>query len=159
MSNDDEDDVESTWTYGDLLDHPERVQALLKEKYKVGYQRPPKGNQFKPGQSGNPKGRPKGSKNLRASLEGILTEPISVRKGDRVQKVTSLQAVIMTNLNKALKGDQRAIDAIYKTAKELGLLIDRPQRLIVDSLSDFTRDELVEFRRLLIKANGRYIPI
>lgn len=159
MSKDDEDSIEDTWTYGDLLDHPERVQALLKKEYKVGYRNPPKGNQFKAGQSGNPRGRPKGSKNLRASLEGILTEPISVRKGDRVQKVTSLQAVFMTILNKALKGDQRATDAVYKVAKEFDLLSDRPQRFVVGDLSDFTRDELVEFRRLCIKANGRYIPI
>ena len=41
---------------------------------KVGYRRPPKKSRFKPGQSGNPKGRPKGTKNLKRDLIEELQE-------------------------------------------------------------------------------------
>lgn len=158
MSDEEYDVVASAQSYAELLEHPERIGELLKKKHEVGYRRPPKGSQFKPGHSGNPKGRPKGSKNLRISLERIFTKTVSVRKGDRVHKVSSLEAVIMTNINKALKGDQRAIEAVYKLAKELQLLLDKPQRLIIDDdLQDFTREEVEEFRRLCAKANARTV--
>jgi Family of unknown function (DUF5681) len=45
---------------------------------KVGYGRPPKATQFKPGNSGNPKGRPKGPKSVGAVLYGILHRRIEV---------------------------------------------------------------------------------
>jgi Family of unknown function (DUF5681) len=46
--------------------------------YEVGYGRPPRHSRFKPGQSGNPKGRPKGSKSLKTLLEGALSLPITI---------------------------------------------------------------------------------
>ena len=45
----------------------------------VGYRRPPVNRQFKPGQSGNPKGRPKGSKNFVTTFAEVLSRPIKVR--------------------------------------------------------------------------------
>jgi len=41
--------------------------------YETGYGKPPKAHQWKPGESGNPKGRPKGSRNKRG-LEAFLRE-------------------------------------------------------------------------------------
>src|ERR1700742_2968486 len=49
----------------------------------VGYKRPPKHTQFRPGQSGNPKGRPKGTQNLKSDLREELGEIVRVREGDR----------------------------------------------------------------------------
>ena len=51
--------------------------------YEVGYGKPPKAGRFKPGQSGNPRGRPKGTLNLKTDLQQELAERISVREGDR----------------------------------------------------------------------------
>ena len=65
---------------------------MANQKYEVGYGKPPVHTQFKPGQSGNPKGRPKGAKNKRPKLneerlKGIILDEayrdITVRDGDR----------------------------------------------------------------------------
>jgi len=133
-----------------------RIQSVKRKG--VGYGRPPTDSWFKPGQSGNPLGRPKGSKNLRNSVERIFTNKITIREGGKVRKVTRLEAVLLTNLNQALKGDQRAIRAVHVISTALGLMEERPQRLEVGDLSSFTMEELEEFRRLLKKASAKVVP-
>lgn len=74
----------------------------------VGYGKPPRHTQFKPGQSGNPKGRAKGTKNLKTDLIEELGEKIVIREGDRTQKVSKQRAVVKSLVNRTLKGDTRA---------------------------------------------------
>jgi hypothetical protein len=76
--------------------------------YDVGYGKPPKQTQFKPGHSGNPRGRPKGTKNLKTDLMEELSEMVSVREGDRSQNVSKQRAVVKTLLAYTLKGDVRS---------------------------------------------------
>ncbi len=76
--------------------------------YEVGYGKPPKQTQFKPGQSGNPRGRPKGTKNLKTDLMEELSEMISVREGDRSQNVSKQRAVVKTFVARTLQGDARS---------------------------------------------------
>ncbi len=76
--------------------------------YNVGYKKPPRRTQFKPGQSGNPRGRPKGTKNLKTDLMEELSEKINVREGDRSQKVSKQRAVVKTLVAHTLKGDARS---------------------------------------------------
>ncbi len=78
------------------------------DDYEVGYGRPPKNGQFKPGQSGNPKGRRKGSKNLATDLAEELGETIRIREGDRNLRVSKQRAMLKALVAKALKGDARA---------------------------------------------------
>ena len=79
---------------------------------KVGYGRPPKANQFKPGKSGNPKGRPKGSLNLVNDLAAELGEQITVREDGRTRRVSKQRALIKSLLAKGIQGDVRAAAAI-----------------------------------------------
>jgi len=76
--------------------------------YDVGYGKPPTQTQFKPGQSGNPRGRPKGTKNLKTDLMEELSEMIAVREGDRSQNVSKQRAVLKTLTARALQGDARS---------------------------------------------------
>jgi len=76
--------------------------------YEIGYGKPPKGTRFKPGQSGNPRGRPKGTKNLKTDLAEELGEKIVVREGEETHRVSKQRAVVKTLVAKTLKGDARS---------------------------------------------------
>jgi Family of unknown function (DUF5681) len=78
------------------------------QDYRVGYGRPPRQHQFKPGRSGNPKGRPKGAKNEETILNNLLNRKIEIREAGRARKVTVLEAVFLRFTEAALKGDAKA---------------------------------------------------
>ncbi|MGY0790501.1 DUF5681 domain-containing protein [Azospirillum argentinense] len=82
--------------------------------YKVGYKKPPPSHRFQPGKSGNPKGRPKKSKNLSALLAGILEETITLREGGAMRTVSKGEAMLLAQTHKAIKGDTRAFEVILK---------------------------------------------
>ncbi len=76
--------------------------------YEVGYGRPPKKSRFKPGQSGNPKGRPKGAKNEVTILREIMNRLIEIREGGRPRKISVLAAILLKFAESALKGDAKS---------------------------------------------------
>ena len=90
-----------------------------KSDYEVGYRKPPKRTRFKPGQSGNPRGRPKGTKNLKTDLMEELGEKIVIREGDRSQKVSKQRALLKSVVNRAIKGDARVIGIALSTMMRL----------------------------------------
>ena len=75
---------------------------------KVGYGRPPRAYQWKPGQSGNSKGRRKGSKNTDTIFREILDHKIEVRVGGLQRKITVREAIVTKIAEDALKGDPKA---------------------------------------------------
>ena len=75
---------------------------------KVGYGKPPKHTRFGKGQSGNPKGRPKGAKNLRTVVEQEAFSSILVSERGKTRKVSKMTAIMMGMMAKGLKGDTKA---------------------------------------------------
>lgn len=86
----------------DVIDPPEEEPT--------GYKRPPKKHQFKPGRSGNPKGRPKSAVGLRKILKRELSAKVAIREGGKTLSLSKLQAVVKRLVEKAMNGDQRAIE-------------------------------------------------
>jgi hypothetical protein len=88
----------------------------------VGYGRPPSHTQFKPGQSGNPKGRPKSSRNLRTIIKAALMAKIVLREGQGKRSITKLEGVVLRQVESALKGNEKAALATLRMAAHVGLL-------------------------------------
>lgn len=80
--------------------------------YTVGYGKPPKRTQFSKGQSGNPAGRPKGTKNLKTDLIEELQERILVREAGGERQLSKQRALLKSITAKAIKGDTRAANLI-----------------------------------------------
>ena len=121
----------------------------MSDDYEVGYGKPPKNMQFKPGESGNPKGRPRGTKNLATDLSEELAEKIIVNEGGRQLKISKQRAMIKSLLAKALKGDTRAATVLLK------LLIDAEQattrNAVADALSEDDQAILASFAQRVLK--------
>lgn len=75
----------------------------------VGYKRPPRVTQFKPGRSGNPKGRPRGARNFATALEQELRSSVAVNENGKRCKISKRDAIAKQLVNKAASGDARAI--------------------------------------------------
>lgn len=78
----------------------------------VGYKRPPLHTQFKPGQSGNPRGRSKNVRNFKTDLLDELREQIPIRENGRERKISKQRAFIKALVAAAIKGDMRATNAL-----------------------------------------------
>jgi hypothetical protein len=75
----------------------------------VGYAVPPKTGQFKKGQSGNPKGRRRGSIALSTLIRKSAKERVIVQENGTRKSMTKDEAALKQLFNKAASGDQRAI--------------------------------------------------
>jgi hypothetical protein len=76
--------------------------------YDVGYKKPPRATQFKRGQSGNPKGRPKGSKNFGSHVASTFARKISVHERGKERRISMAEAILLKLTAKAIAGDMTA---------------------------------------------------
>ena len=99
----------------------------------VGYRRPPKNGQFKPGRSGNPHGRPKGSVDFKADLAAEMRERITLRdKNGRARKVTKQRALIKLLFASALQNEKSAINALLACMRYFGTGNEEPGPEAID---------------------------
>ena len=99
----------------------EPPKAVPESKYFVGYGRPPQAHQFKKGQSGNPSGRPKKS-GIWCEIGDLLREEVTVTVRGQERQLSLLAAVVSKQCEKALNGDNRSAELVYKKASQLNVL-------------------------------------
>lgn len=92
--------------------------------YDVGYCRPPVPTQYKKGESGNPKGRTKGRRNVKTELKEIVNKKFKVREGETEHKLSLLGANVLAHGVKGAKGDVRSASLFLSNAQKMGLLED-----------------------------------
>lgn len=89
-----------------------------KNDYEVGYGKPPKSGQFQAGESGNPKGRKKGSKNTKTVVRETLNRRITVQTHEGRRRITIQQGVLWRLSDSALKDDHRSQKLLLDLARE-----------------------------------------
>jgi Family of unknown function (DUF5681) len=87
--------------------------------YEVGYGKPPRHTRFKKGQSGNPKGRPKGSQNLTTLLSEALNERVIVTENGGRRRITMRQAIIKQLVKRSATADWRAMKILLDIVRGL----------------------------------------
>ena len=86
----------------------------------VGYRRPPKHSQFKPGQSGNPRGRKPGAKTATQVLAGILGQKVKVTENGKRRSISMLEVATKQLVNKAAGGDNQASKLLFSMIAGVG---------------------------------------
>lgn len=150
----------------DLIKKTKSIRAKqANNTYEVGYAKPPVTTQFTKGKSGNPKGRPKGSKNKMPTLneercKGIILEEayreIKIHDGRKEVKIPVIKAVVRSIAVNAARGDQRAqkllTDLVVKIEADNKMIYDEYLQVMIEYKAGW--EEIIE----QCKKNGRTPP-
>lgn len=90
------------------------------DSYDVGYGKPPRHTQFKPGASGNPRGRPRRSKNIDTLFEQQLDRLVTVTREGRKARVSVREVIVMNIVKAAANGDARARELVLRHMRDNG---------------------------------------
>jgi Family of unknown function (DUF5681) len=88
-------------------------------EYEVGYGKPPRHTRFRPGVSGNPRGRPKGTENLSTLVRDALNEQVVVAENGRRRKICKRQAIIKQLINRSAQGDLKAMQMLLAIMQDI----------------------------------------
>ena len=87
--------------------------------YEVGYGKPPPHTQFVKGQSGNPRGRPPGAKNMKTLVTKALNELVVITDNGGHRKVSKREAIVTQLVNRSAKADLKAIQILLGLLHEI----------------------------------------
>ncbi len=85
----------------------------------VGYRKPPKSTRFKKGQSGNPRGRPKGSGKTDIPYDGVLGQKVIINDAGTAREVTAAEAFVAKLAQQALEGDSGACKLLLNLMEDV----------------------------------------
>jgi hypothetical protein len=98
---------------------PKRKRSRSSD-YAVGFGRPPKSTQFSPGKSGNPRGRPKGSRSLGTILSDVIRQSIPVTENGRTRRIPALEVMLRRLANDAMRSDPKALRLLLALVDRYG---------------------------------------
>jgi Family of unknown function (DUF5681) len=101
---------------------------------RVGKGRPPEWARWKSGQSGNPKGRPKGSKSMMTILNDALNQTLEINDKGRVRKISAREGIVRRLVNEALRGNLKATAVVFAKEPEIVRSL-RPKPKITPGMS------------------------
>ena len=84
-----------------------------------GYRQPPNETRFKKGRSGNPKGRPKGTRNLKTDIATLMKKRVTIREDGQRRNVSRQEALLLTLYAKAVQGDTKASSQLFAMLTKL----------------------------------------
>lgn len=124
----------------------------------IGYGKPPRASQWKPGESGNPHGRPKARHEIFSDAAAVLSAPVSIKsRMERGTDINPLEAGFLKLCIKALKNDRGALHQALKI-----ILAFLPPALQVQRKSEQNgvdaKMKLAEMMGLTISEHGIAIP-
>lgn len=106
----------------------------MSQQEPIGYGKPPVSTQFKKGQSGNPRGRPK-NRHREIPYDAVLGQMVTIREDGRERRVTAAEAFLLQLTQKGLVGDSAAarasLDAIEAARAARGVYEAKPFNLTV----------------------------
>lgn len=85
--------------------------------YQIGYQRPPAHSQFARGDNRKRGKRARGTRNLLTEWREELAEKVIVRKGDKTSKISKRRGTIRSQIDRAIKGSDRAAENVLRYAE------------------------------------------
>jgi hypothetical protein len=124
----------------------DKPNAPRSGNYTVGKGRPPLSTRWKPGQSGNPKGRPRGAKqkDMAIHFHEALRRKIEITVDGKSRKVTVREAIALKVTNLALKGDPKAISLIIAKEPEIAAAVQRLEKLDFSKMTALEASEAFE---------------
>lgn len=116
----------------------------------VGYGRPPASTRFKPGQSGNPRGRPRRRQaSLYELLETELTKLVTVHQDGASERITRAEALMRVAFSRALKGDPKMISLLLKQLERRSPAAAYPSAEETEAVRASLREKIESIRRNL----------
>jgi Family of unknown function (DUF5681) len=106
----------------------------------IGYGKPPRAHQFKPGRSGNSRGRSKGAKNEATILRDLLNRKIDVREDGKSRKITVFEAILLRFTEDALRGNTKTAAFLFNR-----YAVQEGEPQMVNDISSDDRKVLDEF--------------
>ena len=126
------------------------MPADKQRDYAVGYGKPPRHTRFTQGQSGNPRGRARGAKNLKTLLIETLNELVVVAENGRRRTINKRHAFIKQIVNHAVKGNWRAAKLLLDTLQRIE---DRTESETAEASFDAADAKVIE--QLMTRLGGR----